>query len=254
MPAVHIHGHDTLLGRALAERLERADIELSESATTTIVCWEGAGTLPESCDLLIRPAPLPSPPCTADCEIVLTDLYIPGGSGRWGPQEIYAAVDWHERGGDGYGERDDEADGESVTDGESVADGDNESGSGNAAESGPDRWWLHVRDLLDAVILLIDNPASGVLQASGRRGWPHAVLLSELTLLWSRLQAVRAHSLSAADLAPAATNLDAAVDRSTRPDLAPLHSALQQAGGDGWHPVVPFRVGLMECIAARVDT
>ncbi len=34
-----------------------------------------------------------------------------------------------------------------------------------------------------------------------------------------------------------------------RPNLSPLHSALLKVGAVGWHPLVPFRVGLMECIA-----
>lgn len=231
MSSVRIHGHDSLLGQALSDRLERADIEQSHSAVgasadiadTTVVCWDGAGTLPESCDLLIRPASVESPPCTATCELVLHDLYIPGGAGPWGPQEIEVALDRHQG-----------------------------MGSGDSLEEHP-RWWLHVRDLLDAVVLLLHDPPLGVLHASGRRGWPHDVLLSELDMLWSRLHAVRGSSLSAADLAPAETRLEAVADRSSRPDLAPLHSALQRAAADGWHPVIPLRVGLMECIAARLD-
>jgi len=231
MSSVRIHGHDSLLGQALSDRLERADIEQSHAAVgasadiadTTVVCWDGAGTLPESCDLLIRPASVESPPCTATCELVLHDLYIPGGAGPWGPQEIEVALDRHQG-----------------------------MGSGDSLEEHP-RWWLHVRDLLDAVVLLLHDPPLGVLHASGRRGWPHDVLLSELDMLWSRLHAVRGSSLSAADLAPAETRLEVVADRSSRPDLAPLHSALQQAGAEGWHPVIPLRVGLMECIAARLD-
>ena len=231
MSSVRIHGHDSLLGQALSDRLERADIEQSHAAVgasadiadTTVVCWDGAGTLPESCDLLIRPASVESPPCTATCELVLHDLYIPGGAGPWGPQEIEVALDRHQG-----------------------------MGSGDSLEEHP-RWWLHVRDLLDAVVLLLHEPPLGVLHASGRRGWPHDVLLSELDMLWSRLHAVRGSSLSAADLAPAETRLEAVADRSSRPDLAPLHSALQRAAADGWHPVIPLRVGLMECIAARLD-
>ncbi|PXF23991.1 MAG: hypothetical protein CXX71_01065 [Methanobacteriota archaeon] len=231
MSSVRIHGHDSLLGQALSDRLERADIEQSHAAVgasadiadTTVVCWDGAGTLPESCDLLIRPASVESPPCTATCELVLHDLYIPGGAGPWGPQEIEVALDRHQG-----------------------------MGSGDSLEEHP-RWWLHVRDLLDAVVLLLHDPPLGVLHASGRRGWPHDVLLSELDMLWSRLHAVRGSSLSAADLAPAETRLEVVADRSSRPDLAPLHSALQRAAADGWHPVIPLRVGLMECIAARLD-
>ena len=231
MSSVRIHGHDSLLGQALSDRLERADIEQSHAAVgasadiadTTVVCWDGAGTLPESCDLLIRPASVESPPCTATCELVLHDLYIPGGAGPWGPQEIEVALDRHQG-----------------------------MGSGDSLEEHP-RWWLHVRDLLDAVVLLLHEPPVGMLHASGRRGWPHDVLLSELDMLWSRLHAVRGSSLSAADLAPAETRLEAVADRSSRPDLAPLHSALQRAAAGGWHPVIPLRVGLMECIAARLD-
>ena len=231
MSSVRIHGHDSLLGQALSDRLERADIEQSHAAVgasadiadTTVVCWDGAGTLPESCDLLIRPASVESPPCTATCELVLHDLYIPGGAGPWGPQEIEVALDRHQG-----------------------------MGSGDSLEEHP-RWWLHVRDLLDAAVLLLHDPPLGVLHASGRRGWPHDVLLSELDMLWSRLHAVRGSSLSAADLAPAETRLEVVADRSSRPDLAPLHSALQRAAADGWHPVIPLRVGLMECIAARLD-
>ncbi len=231
MSAVHIHGHDSLLGRGLADRLERADIEQSNALTavstdisvTTIVCWDGVGTLPESCDMLIRPSSIESPPCTATCELVLHDLYIPGGSGLWGPRDIESALD-QLQGGD----------------------------SDPSLEEHP-RWWMHVRDLLDAVVPLLRNPQVGVLHASGRRGWFHEVMLSELDMLWSRLHAVRGSSLTIADLAPSETPLGAIADRSSRPDLASLHSALQQAGTEGWHPVIPLRVGLMECIAARLD-
>ena len=71
-------------------------------------------------------------------------------------------------------------------------------------------------------------------------------------MLWSRFQAAVDHSIQIEHLEVSEPKTEP-TERVERPDLAPLHSALEDAGTMGWHPLVPFRVGLMECIAEHIE-
>jgi hypothetical protein len=71
-------------------------------------------------------------------------------------------------------------------------------------------------------------------------------------MLWARFQAAVDHSFQIEHLEVSEPKTEP-TERVERPDLAPLHSALEDAGTMGWHPLVPFRVGLMECIAEHIE-
>jgi len=110
--------------------------------------------------------------------------------------------------------------------------------------------WVHVRDALNAVRILVDNRVEGEFDLCGRRAWTQAMVLDEIKMLWNRFQNTIDHSHSAESLtniaSPAAVTY---VGERRRPNLGPLHSALMACGQDGWRPMTPIRVGIMECMA-----
>ena len=116
------------------------------------------------------------------------------------------------------------------------------------------RFWVHIRDAERAFQTLKNNEISGNFQLSGRRAWNQEMVLDEINRLWIRYQnAVHGtHTIeSLSDItSPAAYQIDA---NDMRPDLGPLHDALLGCGTDGWRPLIPIRIGLMECIASTIE-
>ena len=94
----------------------------------------------------------------------------------------------------------------------------------------------------------------GNFHLSGRRAWDQKMVLDEITMLWNRFQNALhgTHSIQSLSeiTSPAAFHVEN--DRS-RPDLSPLHEALILCGTEGWRPLVPLRVGIMECIASVME-
>ena len=148
-------------------------------------------------------------------------MYIPSGSGDWGPSEIEQHLDW-------------------------LVNSSGESPIGEA------RHWVHIRDVVDMVALLLDDPPTGRIDVCGRRCWSNEAMSAELEMLFSRVKAAEKKTFQLENLKIFEPKVEPTVAKN-RPDLSPLHSALQAVGEVGWHPLVPFRVGLMECIAYQLE-
>ena len=141
---------------SLKERLQRMGINTDSPDGVHNVCWHSGPAV--ECDLVIRPSTSNPYPCEVHCELVLHDLYIPSGSGGWGPKEIEHQILWLN---DPIGER----------------------------PQGEARYWIHVRDVVDMISVLFANLPNGVIDVSGRRCWSHEAMSSELEMLFKRVKA-----------------------------------------------------------------
>ncbi len=157
--------------------------------------------------------------------IRIHDLMIPEGSQGWGPIDVEDWVEWIRA--------------------ESIE---------LTPEIKP-KHWVHIRDTTDAVSLLVmadtDAFAQGVIDLCGRRAWTPDAVISEINLLWHRFTNAIANSHTVESLSgipsPAAIQYEG---KRLRPDLKPLHEAMQDAGREeGWRPLTPMRVALMEFLA-----
>ena len=111
-------------------------------------------------------------------------------------------------------------------------------------------YWVHIRDVERAEKELLANNEYGTYTICGRRAWNQQMVLSEIRLLWNRYSASIEGTHTAETLGEIPSPATSSVDgRAERPDLAPLHEALLRCGSDGWRPLTPMRVGIMECIA-----
>ena len=130
--------------------------------------------------------------------------------------------------------------------------------SGSVADAPSDsnevRYWVHIRDVITAVKVLIDTDTNGTIDICGRRAWTQEMIMDELQGLWQRWLNTLAHSHTTASLSevpsPAAVSYSG---ERRRPDLTPLHDALLAAGSGGWRPQTSMRVGLMECLAVSSE-
>jgi len=223
-------------------------------------------------DLWIVPTGAPSavasaPPKNVASKLSVHDLYIPGDDHPWGSGDLARLVESVVNGGGAGGSTRRPSDDDGVVLG---------SGSDDSVPAIRPAYWLHVRDLCDAVAELVRAKSlPSEMDACGRRLWTEAELRRELLILWSRFDAVRAADgmafLEAASLDSAAVQTTVAVlpgvggaadsptspigdpSRPSRPDLSPLHEALLTVNDHGFHPLVPLRVGLMEMLAAVVE-
>ena len=215
---VTLQGEEDGFFLSLKERLQRMGINTDSPDGVHIVCWHSGPAV--ECDLVIRPSTSNPYPCEVHCELVLHDLYIPSGSGRWGPKEIEHQILWLN---DPIGER----------------------------PQGEARYWIHVRDVVDMISVLFANLPNGVIDVSGRRCWSHEAMSSELEMLFKRVKAAESKTFQLDNLKIFEPNTEPIIS-PPRPNLGPLHTACQKAGLNGWHPLVPFRIGLMESIAHQL--
>jgi len=215
---VTLQGEEDNFFLTLKERLERIEIDTDSSEGVHILCWHSGPAV--ECDLVIRPSTSKPYPCEVHCELVLHDLYIPSGAGEWGPKEIEHQVSWLNN---PIGKR----------------------------PQGEARYWIHVRDVVDMISVLFSNLPNGVIDVSGRRCWSHEAMSSELEMLFKRVKAAESKTFQLENLKIFEPKTEPTVS-PTRPNLGPLHSACQKVGLNGWHPLVPFRVGLMESIAHQL--
>ena len=157
--------------------------------------------------------------------IRIHDLMIPEGSQGWGPVDVEEWVDWIR------------------------------AGTTDVTPEIKPKHWVHIRDTTDAVSLLVmadtDAFAQGVIDLCGRRAWGPDAVISEINLLWSRFTNAINYSHTTKSLSevpsPAAIQYEG---KRLRPDLQPLHEAMQNAGREeGWRPLTPMRVALMEFLA-----
>jgi len=216
---VHISGTVDAFRQALEDRLLRAGASFtddSDVAEITVSFGEGA-----SGDIAIVPAD--SQPGEADLVVKVHDLLIPEGAPGWSSLAIHEWADWVMGG----------AEGDPIFD--------------------EPRHWIHVRDATDALAILIlsEEKSSGTLDLCGRRPWTREAIITELSLLWGRFTDAVQHTHTISSLTGSNSPVSSEETQVTRPDLGGLHNALLRAGGDGWRPVVPMRVSLMEVLAHR---
>ncbi|MBK69814.1 MAG: hypothetical protein CMB53_00210 [Euryarchaeota archaeon] len=217
---IHIAGETDLFHNAISDRLTRAGAVLTSEEESELVV---------SLDEQIRGdiAVLPAHADGRDANLVIRihDLLIPDEANGWGPSDIHELASL-------------------IRNGEDVS---------NLSDFVP-RHWLHVRDATDALSLLImaypGGLSGGVFDMTGRRAWRPEEILNELSILWDRFT----NAVNYTHTTDSLSSIPSPVPESTgmavsRPDLDPLHSALRELGSDGWHPLVPMRVALMEVLA-----
>ena len=216
---VYITGKVDAFRQTLEDRLLRAGASLtddSDAAEITVSLGQGA-----SGDIAI--VPYDSVPGEADLVVRVYDLLVPEGAQDWSSQAIHQWADWVMAGAEGE------------------------------PSSDEPRYWVHVRDATDALTILIlsKKETSGTLNLCGRRPWTRESIITEISLLWGRFTDAVQHSHTVSSLTGSNSPVSSEETQVTRPDLGPLHDALLRAGGDGWRPVVPMRVSLMEVLAHR---
>jgi len=218
---VHIVGERDVFFDAISDRLTRAGAIFTEDRENAdVVVSLGKGS---SGDVVVVPGDAEA----GDASLIVRihDLLIPESSSEWGPMDIH---EWSYR----------------------IMEGVNE----NEVSGIRARHWLHVRDATDALSLLImadsDVMPKGILDMSGRRAWGPQEVLEEMSLLWSRFTNALNHSHTPKSLSAIPSPVPESSRGSVRrPELGPLHEALRELGTDGWHPLVPMRVALMEVFA-----
>ena len=214
---VHIAGGRDVFFDAISDRLTRAGAILTDDRQDAdVVVSLGPGS---SGDVAVVPGNLETGEATLIVRI--HDLLIPESPSDWGPRDIH---EWSSM----------------------IMEGENESPEMQS------RHWLHVRDATDALSLLImaDTIPNGVLNMSGRRAWKPQEVLGEMALLWDRFTNALNHSHTTKSLSAIPSPVpESSRESVSRPDLGPLHEALRELGTDGWHPLVPMRVALMEVFA-----
>lgn len=225
--AIHLLGEVDAVYRALADRFERAGATLvskREEAELTISLGNLSHTVSPPPDIAVIPNDLENP--IADIVVRIHDILVPEGVIGWGSDVLNDWVDWVKDGADGIAPIDLEA-----------------------------RHWVHIRDATDAIALIaladVGAMSQGVIDLAGRRAWSPNAVLDEMRLLWGRYtNAVNlSHTIESLTNvpSPAATQFSGS---TSRPDLGPLHDAMQAAGrSEGWRPLTAMRVGLMELFA-----
>ena len=117
------------------------------------------------------------------------------------------------------------------------------------------RFWVNVRDVVDAISTICLNKEektpNGKYRMCGRRAWEMEDVTDEIRVLWERYNNSINHSHTIESLSEVPSPVRGIHSEvGERPDLSSLHEVLIRSGGDGWHPLVPMRVSLMEMIAS----
>ena len=175
----------------------------------------------DKCDIAIVPQGSESP--KTKIVIELEDVIIPGGGESWGNQIM---IDWVRQ-------------------------------IKEKIEPGiepVDRFWVNVRDVTDAITCLCMNEKepnlSGRFRMCGRRAWSSENVIDEIRILWERYNNAINHSHTIESLSEIPSPVRGIYsEKSETPDLGGIHQALIASGSEGWHPVVPMRVSIMEMIA-----
>ena len=233
---VHLLGKQDAVYLALADRLERAgatfsqntedaDLIIAVAANTADLWWI------DEVDIAVIPGN-----ASLSCEYLphakiyfqVHDILVPQQVNGWGSKILSDWVDW-------------------------VKDGS----EGNPPEDVEARHWVHIRDATDAIAqisLALDIPDNLIfrhLDVAGRRAWTSNAVLDEMKLLWRRYNDALHLTHTVESLtnvpSPASQQFDGQI---SRPNLVPLHNAMLESGREeGWRPLTPMRVGLMELFA-----
>jgi nucleoside-diphosphate-sugar epimerase len=218
--SVHVSGSSDGLREALVERLERAGAELVDEPEEAEVTIQIDGQ--EKCDIAIIPRG--SQPPESAIVIELSDVIIPNGGRKWGNDVM---TDWVNQ-------------------------------ILNGKKPVPEsiiRFWVNVRDVVDAISTICLNKeekiSNGKYRMCGRRAWEMGDVTDEIRVLWERYNNSINHSHTIESLSEVPSPVRGIHSEvGERPDLSSLHEVLIRSGGDGWHPLVPMRVSLMEMIAS----
>ncbi|MBC8437894.1 MAG: hypothetical protein H8D82_01340 [Euryarchaeota archaeon] len=217
MYSVNIINRKSAFASHLIDRLERIGVDTTDSQSTSIVCWPGDKT--PACDIIIRPDGPSAYPNDFYCELVISDLFIPDGDTSWGPSEIDDCI--------------------------TKLISEEELGAGSP------RYWVHVRDVVDVLSTILSKRLEGSYNIVGRRCWLHEEMVEELSNLFKRVKAAETKTFQLENLKISEPKV-VAKEVPERPDIGPFHELCVEADLSGWYPLVPFRVGLMECIAHRL--
>ena len=216
---IHVTGTSDGLREALVERLIRAGASIvSDPVDSELTVGVNQK---EGCDIAIVPLGSESP--GSKIVIELQDVIIPGISGSWGNQRM---IDW-------------------------VRQIKNEI---EPEIEHVDRFWVNVRDVTDAIACLCmsekETGLSGNFRMCGRRNWSSEDVIDEIRILWERYNNAINHSHTIESLSEIPSPVRGIYSKKSKtPDLSAIHKALIASGSEGWHPVVPMRVSIMEMIA-----
>ena len=96
----------------------------------------------------------------------------------------------------------------------------------------------------------IGEKSQNELNISGRRAWSADSIVQEMEILWGRYSDSLnySHTVQSLSSIPGPVT-DTYGKQPERPDLSAIHDCLRQCGSEGWHPLVPMRVSLMEIFA-----
>ena len=216
---VHVLGTSDGLREALEQRLQRAgaSIVADRSDSEIVVGLDQE----EDCDIAV--IPMGSNPPKSKIVVELKDVIIPNGGRNWGNEIM---IDWIRQ-----------------------------IKLGREPKIEPrDRFWVNVRDVTDAISCLCMNEKepnlSGTFRMCGRRAWSSEYVIDEIRILWERYKNAINHSHTIESLSEVPSPVRGIYsERSQTPDLGSLHQALIAIGSEGWHPIVPMRVSIMEMIA-----
>lgn len=269
MSAIGVHGADCALGHAFVERLLRADLtvevephllaELSLKFADTLrygsaklgqlsggaeqlVCLSSSAEPIAGTTFLVHPSSADLESGSGITTVEIHDLLLPSPDSAWGPMEIHTWISALQQ------------------EGEEVAELD---------LNYPTRHWVGLRDAVEGLFTLVTgewkSTGKSVLHMCGRRAWSAEVVAAELTGLMRRTMHASTKSFDGEDLSPsnpvksvAETVSDSVAGvvsgpSAERPDLAPLHDALVEIQPEGWRPLTPVRVSLMEAIATHLS-
>lgn len=218
--SVHVSGPFDGLREAIEERLVRAGIILAktpEQADLTLQIGDQ-----NKCDISI--VPRGSEFTKSSIVIQLFDVIIPNGGRNWGNGIM---IDWVEK----------------VTSGKRIT------------SDSTTRFWVNVRDVADAISEICVNRNEESLMGNfvmcGRRAWGVDDVTDEIRVLWERYSNAINYSHTTESLSEVPSPVRGMHSESIeKPDLSDLHELLIQSGSEGWHPLVPMRVSLMEMIAS----
>ena len=219
---IHFVGNEGYFIQILRDRLLRAGaLFTDEPANSDIVIAVGDGF---SGDISIVYGD--QEPGSADIVITIHDLLSPDGKlTHWGDSELH---DWAK----------------------TIMKGDEIS----PLKRQNYRFWVNIRDVCDALCTIIMSESSnsiiGNLNISGRRSWSPESIVKEMSMLWGRYSDSLNYSHTIESLSSVPSPLSQESDiQAKRPDLSLLHKSLINCGSEGWHPLVPMRVSLMEIFA-----
>lgn len=217
---VHVSGPSDGLRSALEERLQRAGAVITDKLEVADVTIQIDGK--DSCDIAI--VPYGSEFSNSRIIIELSDVIIPNGGRNWGNGTM---TDWVEQ----------------IMSGE------------KPILKSENRFWVNVRDVVDAISILcqsdIEKIPEGRYRMCGRRSWEMEDVIDEIRVLWDRFNNSINHSHTVESLSEIPSPVRGIhSERVEGPELRNIHQVLFELGGEGWHPLVPMRVSLMEMIAS----